>query len=68
LFSVGILSDRLPICPSGYAVTVTHDGLKDKKPTRIRAYFARFTESAVYFAYSVFNERFRRERQLNARS
>lgn len=26
LFSVGELSDRIPICPSGYAITVTHDG------------------------------------------
>ena len=22
---VGELSDRIPICPSGYAITVTHD-------------------------------------------
>ena len=26
LFSVGELSGRIPICPSGYAITVTHDG------------------------------------------
>ena len=26
LFSVGELSDRIPICPSGYAITVAHDG------------------------------------------
>lgn len=26
LFIVGELSDRIPICPSGYAITVTHDG------------------------------------------
>jgi hypothetical protein len=26
LFSVGILSGRLPICPSGRAITVTRDG------------------------------------------
>jgi len=25
-FSVGILSDRLPICPGGRAITVTRDG------------------------------------------
>ena len=26
LFSVGELSGRIPICPSGCAITVTHDG------------------------------------------
>ena len=26
LFSVGELSGRIPICPSGYAITATHDG------------------------------------------
>ena len=26
LFRVGELSGRIPICPSGYAITVTHDG------------------------------------------
>ena len=26
LFCVGELSDRIPICPSGYDITVTHDG------------------------------------------
>lgn len=26
LFIVGELSGRIPICPSGYAITVTHDG------------------------------------------
>ena len=26
LFSVGELSDRIPICPSGYVITVAHNG------------------------------------------
>ena len=26
LFIVGELSGRIPICPSGYAITVAHDG------------------------------------------
>ena len=25
-FSVGELSDRIPICPSGYTITVMYDG------------------------------------------
>jgi len=42
LFRVGILSGRLPICPSGRAITVTRDGCFVVKAAIIKNYVFRY--------------------------